>query len=338
MEYTKAPGDILDLFNIFVYHFNKEKHIKKYQIEDPVEYDRMMNDLIDGSEINDKLYMFFYIDDQNSFMEERFLNAQKYDFLQEDYFVNICEKIKSADLFWEVLKFYTKYKGSASEVLSADYLYEILMKCEIPDRIRLQLMHFNYNRSTYTEILIKEIKEKYEYIKRLYAKKQNTIEKIGQTVSDRSIRLHLLKLVSYNPPEDEALFFSVSLLHEKLLTVLDGQNTYLMIGCGVLQHLNDAKVHDVNIDAISKALSENIRIELLNFIKSRGEISTTEIANTFSKGLTATYYHLNILTAAQALKYRDEGRTVYYSINSEFFNRYAELIRRFGSDKGTMLS
>jgi DNA-binding transcriptional ArsR family regulator len=338
MKFIKAPGDIYDLFKIFAYHFNKEQYIEKYQIEDPIEYDKMMNDVSDGSEISDKLFMFFYIGEKNSFMEEKFLDADKYDFHQEDYFGNICEKIKTTDLFSEVLRFYTEYKG-ANEILSADYLYEILTKYDLPDKIRLQLMHFNYNRSVYTEILLKEITEKYEWIMRLYCNKQKEVEQINEMLQDESVQTKLFNLLSFYPPADEAVLFSVSLMQDKLLTVLHGQKTCLLIGCEVLRNFDEMNniINNVNIDVISKALSENIRIDLLNFIKSKGEITTTEIANTFGKGLTATYYHLNILAEAHALKYRNEGRAVYYSINSEFFGRYADLIRKFGSDKGTML-
>lgn len=340
MEYTKSPGDIYDLFSLFAYHFNKKRYIEKYRIDDPSEYDKMIDDFTDGTEIDDKLNIFFCIGEKCSFMEEKFLDAHKYDYYHESCFTDICERIKSADLFTEVLRFYTKNKRiSAKEVLTADYLYEILIKSDVPDRIGLQLMHFNFNRCAYKEILLKELTEKYELVKSYHNKKRKTIEKICEAVSDRSVRTRLFKAVSFNPPEDEAVCFSVSLLHEKLLTVLNGKNTYLLIGCGAPWFLDEvnSSIYGVNIDAISKALSENTRIELLNFIKSKGEITTTEIANTFSKGLTATYYHLNILSEAQALKYRNEGRTVYYSINSDFFNRYADLIRRFGCDKSTML-
>jgi DNA-binding transcriptional ArsR family regulator len=295
---------------------------------------------MDNPEINDKLYMFFYVGGKHSYVAERYFYNEKGGYEDGNYFSAICERIKSIDLFNDILIHYTDCKNiEPNIILSADYLYEVLAKVEIPDKIKLQIMHFNYNRSIYTDILVNELIEKYEYIKRLYNKEAKRIENIKEMMADQSVQQRFCKTFSINPPSDGSVYYSVSLLQEELLSTIACKNFYIVFGYEMPQNLDELSksLNNVKIGAISKALSEDIRVDLLNFIKSKGEITTTEIANTFNKGLTATYYHLNLLTDAHALKCRNEGRTVYYSINSEFFSKYASVIKKFGSDKGTML-
>jgi predicted transcriptional regulator len=66
-------------------------------------------------------------------------------------------------------------------------------------------------------------------------------------------------------------------------------------------------------------------------------MNTTEIANAFGKGLTAVFYHLNMLAEAQILNTRSKGRTVLYRVNMELFNNFALFIKEFSVNKDARL-
>jgi len=342
MKYIKTPGEIYDLFKLFIYNFNKEDYDKKILNGNSREFELLWKTVLNGSQINDKLYMFFYkLNNKSTFMTEHFFTSFYNDFTDPDFFTNMCERIRSMDLFVEILKYYLdKDSFEIRDVYSADYIYELSLKIDIPDRIRLQILHFNYNRNQYSDILINELKEKHELIKNYYSENSNKIDEIKNSMLNDLIQLNLCKEIDLSSEYMNTYYYSVSLLQDKFYAFLNNQNKdFIVIGydsINNLDYINKFK-NNVNISKVSKALSDEFRIIMLNFIKEIGEITTSDIAREFNMGLTAMYYHLSMLYEAKILSTRNEGRTVFYKINSEFLEIYSEFIKRFALEGGVNL-
>jgi DNA-binding transcriptional ArsR family regulator len=65
-----------------------------------------------------------------------------------------------------------------------------------------------------------------------------------------------------------------------------------------------------------KALSDPTRIRILNFLCT-GEHSVTEIAETLHLSQSSVSHQLRFLKNLRLVKYRREGRTLYYSEDDE---------------------
>jgi len=337
MNYEKTPGDIFDLFELFIYSLNKDQYIKNNQL-DPMEIERKIQPILNGSFINDELFMFFYISNKkDSFMSSLFLKQDYNDFKDPCYFEDMLEKILEMDLFREILKYYTGNDELIKQnTLSTESLYNLLKKNSIPDKIRFNILHLNINKNFYSDLLINELKLKFECIRRLYGKEKQKFVEISTMLANKKTQKDLCIAVGLNPDSREVFNYSVSLIKEKIITVLDNnKNKYVLIGYEAIQQLTeiDENQNDINICQISNALSDNLRINILNLIKEKGEMSTTDIAKTFDKGLTAMFYHLNMLFDAQVLITRNEGRTVFYNINTSFLNRYSAYLKRFTTEQ-----
>ena len=334
MKYLQTPREVYDIFIIFIYHFNEDRFKKLPSFVNIEELGQRIQTLIQDQTINDKLYMFFYAPEhEETFMGSHFIRFS--DVSNPNYIINMCEKISSMDLFSEIISYYTKSeRKNYSEVLSTDFLYDLLMSIDIPDKIRFQILHFNNNRGQYSEILKKELLEKYERLLAFYKNKLHIIEETKTKLLDKNNQKDLCKASFLDQDVNESYYYSISLLQDKLYFSLKcNEKCGVVIGYDTISDLQNLMLFENSIDLplISRSLSDNFRIDILNYIKENGELTTTEIAKKFDKGLTAIFYHLNMLNNAQILNTRNEGRTVFYSINSNFLITYSTYIKEFAT-------
>ena len=61
------------------------------------------------------------------------------------------------------------------------------------------------------------------------------------------------------------------------------------------------------------------------------EITCKELERVFSFSGSTAYHHLSILTKSGALKLRNEGKIIYYSLNRLFFDSMIDLLKAFSN-------
>lgn len=339
MKYLKIPGQIYDLTRLFGYYFNKS--ILDRIIEDPEDYEQTQLSVLNGEQINDDLLIFFYSEDgANSFITKKFSEDAQTDLLSENLFDEVCEQLSKADLFSELLSYYLNDAniGDAGSV-STNKIYDLLKDANIPDKIKLQLVHFSMNKDYYKNLLIGELKSKFALVERYFQKVKVRIEYAQRLIETDGANTEILSLMEVTPEEGETVYCSVSSMQDKLAYVLsnDGQRC-LIIGYGAIEKLQEMLgPRAFDMYAISKALADTLRIAIVNMVKEKGEMNTTEIANAFNKGLTAVFYHLNMLAEARVLNTRSRGRTVLYRVNYELFNNFSLFVKEFSVNKEAKL-
>ncbi|OGO93640.1 MAG: hypothetical protein A2Y17_00635 [Clostridiales bacterium GWF2_38_85] len=99
--------------------------------------------------------------------------------------------------------------------------------------------------------------------------------------------------------------------------------------------MNSPKNFDFNF--ITKVLSDELRINILNLLKEKGEMNTTEIAKAFDKKLASIFYHLDLMQQANIVTIRNEGRKVIYNLNIQFFENLGTYIKTFSTNDNVML-
>ena len=84
-----------------------------------------------------------------------------------------------------------------------------------------------------------------------------------------------------------------------------------------------------NLDTFGNAIAEKNRVDILDLMLSSGEISIKDLEQIFNLTGTNAYYHLNLMIKANIVKARNKGRTVYYSINKEYFTSVLKFLQRY---------
>ncbi|HAN21882.1 MAG: hypothetical protein A2Y15_06250 [Clostridiales bacterium GWF2_36_10] len=341
MKYVKIPGQVYDLVKLFDYHFNKSTLNKI--IENPEEYEQNYLNVLNGDQINDDLYSFFYsTDGTGNFITQMIFANNQNDFLSDNLFGTIIKKLKQTDMFEELFNYYlnlVNIESKNGKTLSPEQVYYVLKEAAIPDKIKLQLVHFSMNRNYYTDLLLNEMESKFTLVEKYFQKSKNKVEYTQRLIETDNADKDILTVLGIVPESGETIYCSVSAIDDKMAVVYsDGKNRCLVIGYGTidkLQELLGSRSFDMFL--VSKALADILRISIVNMVKDRGEMNTTEIANAFGKGLTAVFYHLNMLAEAHILNTRSRGRTVLYSVNNELFNNFSVFVKEFAVNRGARL-
>ena len=84
-----------------------------------------------------------------------------------------------------------------------------------------------------------------------------------------------------------------------------------------------------DLDTFGNAIAEKNRVDILDLMMSSGEITIKNLEQVLNLTGTNAYYHLNLMIKANIVKARNKGRTVYYSINKEYFTSVLKFLNRY---------
>ncbi|MEO6167381.1 MAG: metalloregulator ArsR/SmtB family transcription factor [Chitinophagales bacterium] len=82
-----------------------------------------------------------------------------------------------------------------------------------------------------------------------------------------------------------------------------------------------------------KALAHPLRLSIIAFIDKNGEINVNKIYRSLKLEQSITSQHLKILRTAELVKYRRDGKRIYYSIHYSNVKQLMNTIKKFESKK-----
>lgn len=83
------------------------------------------------------------------------------------------------------------------------------------------------------------------------------------------------------------------------------------------------------LDVFGNALAEKNRVEILELIWRKEEITIKDIEQELGFTGTNAYYHLTLMIKAGMLKTRNQGRTVLYSLNKQYFDVVRDMLSKY---------
>ena len=82
-----------------------------------------------------------------------------------------------------------------------------------------------------------------------------------------------------------------------------------------------------------KALSHPLRLSIIAFIDKHGEINVNKIYRSLKLEQSITSQHLKMLRMAELVKYRRDGKKIFYSVHYPNVRRLMNLVKRFERKK-----
>ena len=82
-----------------------------------------------------------------------------------------------------------------------------------------------------------------------------------------------------------------------------------------------------------RALAHPLRLAIIAFIDKNGEINVNKIYRSLKLEQSITSQHLKILRAADLVKYRREGKKIYYSVNYPSIKQLTAIVKKFAKKK-----
>jgi len=289
--------------------------------------------------IPEDLLIFFYMKGNvGCFIVKNYLFGHDDKIIKDINFDMVREEISNVDdLTIKLLSFYfpdhnEKIAFGEEEFLSK--VSDLVNISEYPDPIKHKLLSFFINPQKNVQKLVYELVAKETLLSRYYEKNYKKIQEIQESfnMAEFSDKLKSVNGKNYVIDKVDTVNISVSLIAKNVLMgeIYNNSSLYI-IGSDYLDCLDMLLNRKTlpGIDIFGKITSDKNRLEILEMLNNSVELTTTEIAKNLSVSVNAAYYHLDMMIQADMLFSRNEGRTVFYRVNKQYFKNISEAILKY---------
>lgn len=334
--YLKEPGYIQDLYFAFILYYNKTVITEKFVLKDKAAADtKFYKEAIQRFEpFDDDLLPFFHLkDDSFCFMSVEYFRDM--DYLDEFFFNTVLKKLD--DKKSVVIKMMSLYLGIYEEFeqYHMQDIGRLIKGLPYSDAVKYSLALFFMNPEYYIDKLVADLKQKEKILKQYYIEHADYIFKTQAEVDIDDLIRELNQSSSKRTLPDSQTYYSINLINKYHISYMDKNNgLFFLLGTdfkGQLESWINFK-EPPNMILWGKVYSERNRITILKMLKKNGELCTSDIAERINLSPTSVYYHLEMMFDARMLNSRNEGRTIYYSINKEYFRRASNELGNFAEE------
>lgn len=319
VQFVQEPGYIHDLFHIFT---------TAYRINTP-EGQETAEEAAFG-ECPPELYPFFCPKEGGeSFMTVLYAAGQ--DFSQSRGIGYLLQQLRDEnEVFRRFLDFYFPDVEEAEQTMPA--ISRHIYDSAYSDTLKFHLLSFCVDPAGHVRLLARELEEKERKLKKYT--EENFAALLNAQAGLEPEALYRLLCPDERPGEDETLFYSLSLLDRDLVRVKKLGATLLLLGCEYESNrlLRSVRYPEPDLVQFGKVMSEVNRQRILDMVLERGELCTADIAREWDTSVTLVYYHLEMMHSTGLLKSRNAGRTLFYSIDGDYFRRVAAALRKYSGD------
>ncbi len=200
--------------------------------------------------------------------------------------------------------------------------------------VKFHLLALMIDPTPYYEALFLSLAKREDEMHAYYKANRAQLDAIKKMVKLSDISEYLNKCHGIEPDDLPAdMAFSIMLVGKNAVRYMAGDTPFIILGADyparMAMLIGEAIQPD--IVKIGKALSEEKRVMILRLLLAENEITAQQLLRRLELSMTATHYHLEMLMQAGMLLARNEGRTIYYSLNREFFDRAPIVFDKFNS-------
>ena len=323
------PGFVYDIIYTFVFHFNKDICVSKLESQG---YSYKEDNL---PLISKELYPFFYLkDDERCFVLEHYYESNV-DLFDGDYGFSILYKAMSnkETLKLNLIKYYfpqlnEKEQSYCSEHIEA--ISEQIRKSEYSDSLKCLLLTFFVETDAIINILSEQLFSVNLWLKDIYEEKTTERNTFQENFEFEILKEHLNTLNI--AVEKGRIWIIPCVLDENCFKVYETKNiVVLIVGINYfnyVQHMLNRE-NEINLNSFGTVLSEKNRIDILDLLLKKNEITIGDLEQDLRLTGTNAYYHLNIMIKAKVIKTRTHNKKVYYSIERNTFRHIAKLLEKY---------
>lgn len=342
IKFLKEPGYTYDLFCLFILYFNKStwlKQITSYnkEMEDIEYFNRLLEDYLP---VSDELMLFFYLNDGNRvLMTERYFDPYKNDFLIEKFNLSVVLNALSDydQVVDNVIRFY--FRDIAEENLanyreSLTNLNRLIKESKYNNDVKSALYSFFIEPVPMIQKLIYELMAKEVLLAQKYEKGFKEIQTVKEVFDVDQFAIDIMKIPKQplNCNEFENVYISFCYhFKNNIFWKLYDKTALLVLGINYAEYMNSIIDYSElpELDVFGNVVSEKNRVEILNLMLRLKEVTIKDIEQELGFTGTNAYYHLMLMMKAGMLKTRNQGRTVLYRIDKEYFEGLVNVIQKY---------
>ena len=343
IKLLKDPGYVFDLLFIFFLNFNKKHCVENFvnNEDDAAHYDRILREF---APISDDLFVFFHaLENNNCFMTYNFFYECKQDFISSYDTSYLADKLSDHDSL--VKSLIQSYFSELSEQEVDECLGDSLIltrrikNSDYSDFVKIRLYEFFAEPDVYIQKLQYEILKKDIQLERYYEKNYLQVLDIYNNLTFEKLQAQLEGIddINFLEEDGQALFISFCLLNRICLNFVSvDEGVIYMLGSTYLNSIEYIRKNELNVKLsdFCLALSDENRVQILNFVYENGEVSCKELEREFGLSSSTAYHHLSSMMKCGVFKTRNIKKTIYYSINDKYFGTMIKLFSKYLGKKG----
>lgn len=342
IKFVKEPGYIFSLFRIFCIYFNKELLSLPYNgyknSDEDIEY--LQEVLADFTHISDELLVFFHMSRLNiAFMTRFYFDAYRKEMIDGTYNLDtvLAALNDHEEVVRNVMRFYfLKISEETIQECLTDLkkLNKLIKNSVHKPEIKNALYEFFIDPVPAIQKLSAELAQKERLLAVQYEKKHDSIIALQNKLSYNRVISDLQQVPQegVDLSDYSEMYVSVGVIARQVMVALRFENSVVVtVGLDYEELMERLKSENivVELDTFGNAVSEKNRIQILEFILRKGEAAQKEVEKEL--GLTANnaYYHLMLMTKANLLNFRNQGRATLYRINKEYMEAVMREIEKY---------
>ena len=320
--FVQEPSFLWDLYFVFYLRFNfKTLFTEPFPDEKTEEFATFCkNILLIFGDVPKDLAIFFKISEgsNSTFICDKYLKSFEKNFVGE-YNVDFLQQ-ELADynqVIKRMLSFYLDGRGTAAaeECLSSkEKVFDCIKKSGLSMEEKINLYEFFMSPMQYITILQRTLMEKRallsDYYREHYRKIINAYDQVAITELNNKMNIanDVVGLEGY---------VSYCLIDSFRFDWTINSNAYLYIlGNKYEDALKKSdKTAQSDVADFCYAFGEKNRIDILRLLKEREEVTCKDLERCFHFSGSTAYHHISILHRTGIVKARNEGKTIFYSLN-----------------------
>ena len=268
---------------------------------------------------------------------QSFAFSKMYDFMsrEQDFSLEALRRFlpDAKTMLTEVLDFYLPDEID-DEQPALEALPSLIGMIDTTPLVKYHLLAMSMGPERYYTILFDLLEKRMEQMKAYHKAHKATLDALKKAVSESEIRAFLESRYTMNGqtlPEDT--MYSLTLVGKNAVRFVGGEQGFLILGFDYSARMAAMLGEAVKPDIVKmgKALSEEKRVLALHIMIKQGEVTAQQLLKALDLSMTATHYHLEMLQQAGMLSTRNEGRTIFYSVNRTYFDRAPMVFDPFNS-------
>ncbi len=235
----------------------------------------------------------------------------------------------------EVIDFYAA-EEEHDGVPAITALTGLIGALETTPLVKYHLLAMAVNPETYYEAFFTAITLRLEQMKNYYKANKAVIDGVKKTINEKEIKAFLETRYALGEQLlEDKIEYSVMLIGKNAVRFVQGERPFLILGFDFSARMAILMGESIKPDIVKmgKALSEEKRVMALHLMLEKGEITAQQLLRALDLSMTATHYHLEMLLQAGMLCTRNEGRTIFYSVNRNYFDHASIVFEPFKTNE-----
>lgn len=343
IKLLREPGFIYDLIFVFYLKFNTKLCIQILNHDEKEQENiRFFNEILEQfSEIPEDLYVFFHaLDNGRCFITRCYFNNYQDSFTTTYNFKLLQNELSDKErLIRNLLRFYFHdlSEEKVEEFMNSKVeLFSCIKESKYSSEEKSKLYEFFINPEPYIQTLQFELMSKEFMLTQYYEKNyQKILEVYNQTSFELlSEQVKEIKDLSFIEKNGQELYVSYCLVRKLCINLFFiPEGALYILGYDYLSVLDFVKEQnkDVDLQGLGNALCEESRVKILLLLLEQKEVTCKDLERLFSFSGSTAYHHMTMMVRIGLIKTRNEGKTIFYSLNRKYFDTIIGILSKFSN-------